>query len=1047
MDNNELDRILKEKLKNKIKPSAEIEGKIRQKVEQEKMNQLKLMNTENNNNKNKNKKYKIMKSIVSMVAVILIVFAVGVNLDKVPNVFETETVTVANIKGIEPTKTLNGILASDSDFIIYADDTNAESVQKSLYVEPALEYTIKKESDNSYRLKFKQNIPDNTIVKLQYVKNKITEDSWAYQTSNKLSISSTYPYNNETGVSKNTTIDINFSYANIENLKSNVEISPAVEGKWEHLGKTWRFTPKKELKDTQKYIIKINKGIKAEEEILEEDYVFSFTVNTGAHDTKYTRNITTIDGIENCKSNELVKIHYNTDEYYNTSKEEISKIEISKFKTADEFIEYVKTNNYKNTESLGEYKFTRTEYYLQLTKTLQTGYYVASIKDQNNNEIFNCPVQINDLSAYAMQTERDIIAWVAEDNDLAKNIKVEYLGKEEKTNSQGIAEFKGILDGTETVKYLKIGNNENKLVVGIYNYEHTNYPSCYIYTDRPLYKNTDTINVWGFVPRQLFYDKIDEESFYIELNDEEKYKIKIDENGSFNYKIELKNHTDIEYSYITLYYKGEQIASREVTIENYELQNYTYNVIMDRNYGYAGENFEFEVKVEHITGLNVPNKSVVIEYNDKTYRKTTDENGVAKFSVKLKKSDDESTSPNYDEISIYNGDAQEYTDSEEYISIYVLNRNTYTNIEYKEDKKYELTLYKLAKDTKATVSYDLHEIYEGKYDTDVKVRLIEEVRERTIDGYTYNEYTKENEPDYTYELTATNPTYIETISTKDGKIEFDASELNLKEDTEETHYSYEIEFTYKDGNNKQVKEKSYIYFGDEYKSNSLGYTYYPDMYGCGLGNVPTEIDYEDYATYRYLLTKNVDEFSIGDTVNLSLAESTENEIKDITNEGKILRIVFKEDISKKDIIEDNNISYTFTDEDFPGCGIASAYFINGKFYRMPTYYFDFNEEDRETKVEITADKNEYKPGDKVTLTVKTTNDGKPIKSVVNISVINKAVFELREDRTDILNSIYQDKFYNVYTYSTYKDYLKGEGGGGGGRKWRNKRKLRRYRML
>ena len=82
---------------------------------------------------------------------------------------------------------------NDSEFLIYAEDTNLELVQKSLYIEPALEYVIKEESDNVYKLKFKQNIPDNTIVKLQYVKNKITEDSWAYQTSNKLSVSSTYP--------------------------------------------------------------------------------------------------------------------------------------------------------------------------------------------------------------------------------------------------------------------------------------------------------------------------------------------------------------------------------------------------------------------------------------------------------------------------------------------------------------------------------------------------------------------------------------------------------------------------------------------------------------------------------------------------------------------------------------------------------------------------------------------------------------------------------------------------------------------------------------
>ena len=1044
MDNNELDKILKSKLKDKIKPSADLEGKIRQKVEQEKMNQLKSMNTENNNNKNK--KYKKIRTLISMVAVILIVFAVGMNLDTIPNILQSTT-EIANIKAIEPTKTLNGILASDSDFIIYADNTNIESVQKSLYVEPALEYTIKKQSDNTYKLTFKQNIPDNTIVKLQYVKNKITEDSWAYQTSNKLSISSTYPDNGITYASKNTTIEIKFSYASVEDLEKNVQITPNVDGKWEHLGKIWRFTPEKALKDDKTYSVKINKGIKAEGQTLEEDYIFSFTVDSLNEETKYTHNKTSIDGIENAKSNELVKIHYNTDGY-TTSKTKISKVEISKFKTGDEFIDYIKTGAYKNVEKLGEYKFTQEQYYLQLTKTLQTGYYIATVKDQNNNELFNCPIQINDLSAYAIQTERDIIAWVAEGNELAKNIKVEYLGKTEKTNSQGIAELKGILDGTKTIKYLKIGNSKNQLIVGVYNYEQATYPHGYIYTDRPLYKNTDTINIWGFVPRQLFYDKIDENEFYIQLGNEEKQKIKVDETGSFTHKIELKNHIDMEYTDLTLHYKDAQIAYRNLTIENYELQNYIYNVIMDKNYGYNGEKFDFQVKVEHITGLSVPNKSVVVEYKDEIYRGTTNENGIAKFSLKLEEDDEDTTITAYREIAIYNGDLEEYTDSEEYIDITVLSRNTYTETEsYGENNKYKVTLYKLSENKNALVTYGLEEIYEGKYNTEVKVNLIEKVQKRYISGYNYNEYTKENEPEYSYEILDESNKLIETIKTQNGTAEFDANKLNFKKDTEEIEYIYHLEFIYKDRNNKEVKESFYLSNNDEYESHTLGYSTGWEFNSCGLGNVPTDIDYESYDIYRYFFKQDSYNFDIGDTVKLSLAESTENGIKDLTNQGKILRFIFKENVTKTQIIEDNNLDYTFTEKDFPGCGMTSAYFVNGKFYRMPIYYFDFNEENRKVDVEITSDKKEYKPRDKVTLTVKTTNKGNPIKSTVNVSVINKAVFELQEDFTYILNDIYENKYYNVYTYSTYKDFIDSEGGGGGGRKRRSKRRLWRHSMF
>src|SRR5699024_939989 len=122
--------------------------------------------------------------------------------------------------------------ANDTEFIIYTDGqkTTKEDVQRSIYIEPPLDYEIKKINDEQYKLEFKQNIPDNTILKLQYIKDKITEDSWAYQTSNKLSVTSTYPANGENTVSKNTSIEIKFSYAGIEEIQNNITITPEIKG-------------------------------------------------------------------------------------------------------------------------------------------------------------------------------------------------------------------------------------------------------------------------------------------------------------------------------------------------------------------------------------------------------------------------------------------------------------------------------------------------------------------------------------------------------------------------------------------------------------------------------------------------------------------------------------------------------------------------------------------------------------------------------------------------------------------------------------------------
>ncbi len=678
---------------------------------------------------------------------------------------------------------------------------------------------------------------------------------------------------------------------------------------------------------------------------------------------------------------------------------------------------------------MGTYKFSEKENYLQLEKTLPEGYYVAKVKSSKGTEIFNCPIQINDISAYAIETERDVLVWVAKGTELAKNVKVEYLGKETKTDSNGIAKFKNIANNSATIEYLKI---ENKLVVGIYNYKLDNYPTGYIYTDRPLYKNTDTIRIWGFIPRKLFYDNIEDE-FYIEFNNEGKQKISVDAEGNINYKIELSNYTDIDDASICLYYKDKEIAYRSVIIENYELQNYTYEAIMDKNYVYLGDKFRFSVKVEHITGLIVPNKTVAVMCDEKTYREVTDENGIAHFEIKMELgtefNKEEETEAKIKTITICNGDDKEYTNAEKEEIVYLLTRDTYSKFEDEDNKIYKMTLYKLSNNKNVNVDYELNEIYDGVYDTKVQVSLIEQKYEKQITKWRYNEYTKQEEvAEYHYEMTEENHEVVKEISTKNGKIEFDANKLELKKGNDDEYYDYLLEFSYTDPKGRIVKEKQYLYY-PRYEVN-VGTSWEPLSEPSDL--LLDEIDTSGYYAYRYFLKTDKEKFVIGDTADFNLVEDTKNGVKQIQNKGKILQIVLQEDITETNIIGDNEIKYTFEDKDFPGCKVGGAYFYNGKFYRMPMYYFDFNEEDKKVDIEITSDKEEYKPGEEVTLTIKTTNKGNPIKSSVNVSVVNKAIFEIIEDDKFILEDIYRDKDYPVYTYSTYRDDIIGNGFGMGG---------------
>ena len=430
-----LDEKIKERLEDNVKPSPEFELKVIRMVEKEKQrvkeenksfSKVSKQEINENNAKNGHKGGMRFAKILSMAAVIILVFTLGMNFKNVQIIGDSGDANLISIKAIKPTNMESGILANNSEFIIQAEgeNLNTEIIQRSVYVEPALEYTIEKTSNNNeYKLKFKQNIPDNTILKLQYVKDQIAEDSWAYQTSNKLSVTRHYP--DESDVSKNSVIEVEFSYANVENFEKYVNISPKVDGKWKHIGNIWRFIPSSALKDKQEYKVVIKKGIKAGKETLNENYKFSFVV--GDVDKGIYQTSINIDRIITITPEELAKISYSEREYRNNT--EVGKIEISRFSSLNDFIDYVENDDLSKAIRLGDYQFKKfvddeQNGYIELKSKLQKGYYVAKIKDPKGNEFFNCPIQVSDLSAYAMETERDVLVWVAKGNELASNINL-----------------------------------------------------------------------------------------------------------------------------------------------------------------------------------------------------------------------------------------------------------------------------------------------------------------------------------------------------------------------------------------------------------------------------------------------------------------------------------------------------------------------------------------------------------------------------------------------------------------------------------------------
>ena len=1046
MDNNELDKILKEKLKNSILPPEEFKNKIKNKIEQEKIKiNAKKFETKNQ----KINKIKYFSKYLSMVAMLIVIITVGVNV----YVKDKENKDIVIIKTITPTKLESGAIANDSEFIIEVEgkNTNIQDVQKSLYVDPPIDYIIEKTSNkDKYKLKFKQNIPSSTIVKLQYIKDQITENSWAYQTSDKLAIIKTYPENQSFGVSENSTIEIEFSDANVENFEKHVEIVPNISGNWEHLGKVWRFTPEENMILEHEYIVNVKSGITANKKTINEDYKFSFVVGEKYNCLQQEK--ASIDGIITAKTGKKITIRCID---FSDNNNNNVKVEIGKFNNISDFEEYVETKNYSKANMVEEMNSkiqVESDYYksIELKNSLSNGFYVAIVKNELGAEQFNCPIQISDYSAYVMETERDVLAWVAKKDELMENVEVEYLGRKIKTNSDGIAKFTEITDNSEEIKYLKI---ENELIIGVYNYSFERYPTAYLYTDKRLYKNTDTINVWGFIPKKMFLEKIENE-FYIKLGNEKKHKINVDEDGNFKDVINIKNHIT-ENIGVGLYYKDSEISSRYISIENYELQNYIYDVILDKNYAEEGEEIELKVKATHITGLIVPNKKITIntgenkEFYDKNgdlihgnlITETTGEDGIAHFTVKINDAKDIESAmyPFYQAIEIYNGEEVEYNNLINNVDIKVLNRNVYSEDKSNNDT-YRLELHKLANNKNIDIYNNLEVLYDGAYETEVNIRLKEEKSESYVSHYEYNEYTKENVPIYEIKELPENIINLKKVISKDGIAEISKAEIQnlIKENTENEIYFYSLLFEFVDLRGRKIQDEIY-YENNSYFTSKVGYYWDNDsveintsddrMYEINMIGSLTD----NNMVYRYLLQHgSYKEYNIGENVQCILSESTLKGIKEIENDGKLLAIKFRERILGTNVTSENNINYIFENEDYIGFKTTSCYFIDGKFYRMPIEFFRADNSKKFINIEITSDKEEYKPGDTVNLDIKTTANNNPIKANLNISVVNEALFVNREDNTDILDTIWQPKGYATYTFSTDIDWLRNTYGGGAG---------------
>ncbi len=325
-----------------------------------------------------------------------------------------------NFKITSVEKESNGSYASTNEkFVIRTIGGSLDEVCKHIYVEPAISYQIEQQGMNQYRL-VTTDIPSDKLININYVDNQVVEDKWAFQSTKDLKVNSIYPTDGSKGVSELTNIEITFSYYDLKDINDYVEITPAVEGSFEHNGRTWVLHPKTPLQKNQVYTILVKEGLPYGKEHLTESVQSTFSTfqsDSSTNSKGIGYDSITIDNIESFRP-------VDTPMFRISSKQVIARVEVLKTKGSNEFKKMLDKQEYA-ADSIVDVSFHKIDEPNNNVSSLYTfenplekGYYVVKAYLDNGELLFTMPMQVNDLSAYLLNTQSDLLVWVGSDKTL-----------------------------------------------------------------------------------------------------------------------------------------------------------------------------------------------------------------------------------------------------------------------------------------------------------------------------------------------------------------------------------------------------------------------------------------------------------------------------------------------------------------------------------------------------------------------------------------------------------------------------------------------------
>lgn len=531
-------------------------------------------------------------------------------------------------------------IATDSVFeITTTKSTSADAVRQALDITPSCDYSLKKTSGNTFKLKFDSGMQGDTLYTMKSMAGEKAVYSWAFQTESEFKIT-----DHSIGTEQNSSLLwVEFSHSDVDSFEQYFSISPALAGVFEKYGSRWVFIPSSDFAEGTVYTVTVSGDItNGSGQPLGEDYLFNFVSRGDAWcELEYT------DSVTKCDSFTTAQTPGGKISYGGIDPAAIS-ISVHSIPTAAEFTAihkmYVRDGSISSAiiHALSQPVLTfetqtlsfegDSAVYFEYPQAMPAGYYISVIT--LGNSVTHHIFQVNDAAVYSVSAQGDTALWVNDTvahQPLANITVTSDTGELAATDQNGIALFNTdsgrryyeIATATPYVCITEVSEKSGATALA------QSY-SSYLRTDNTAYKAGDTVKLWGFTLPLGDAEPLDSAQLYCSWS-KETVLADIDIDGMLKTELVTDSDMSCRQGYIDLRINGVAVYTVYLSFGGDSRETYNVTVTTDKPSYIAGETVDYTFYAQLADGT--PAENVVITSGEMVL--TTNSRGLATASEQV----------------------------------------------------------------------------------------------------------------------------------------------------------------------------------------------------------------------------------------------------------------------------------------------------------------------------------------------------------------------------------------------------------------------------